>query len=123
MIRKYYSAVDPHEHGNIQADKQEGEKIMCAAIWYKDMPDAIIQVAGVDKGVVLCGYRHGHIIHQFVALTGKRSVTSEAGEYVQGFLTTTNRFVDRKEAALIAIIANQVNVTKVGKELYSEDLY
>lgn len=111
---------------SIHAEKREGEeeeRILCAAIWYKGMPDSIIQVGGVDRGVVLCGYRHGYIIHQFVALTGKRSVTSEAGEYVQGFLTTTNRFVDRKEAMIIAKKTGQVTSLQSFKELYSEDLY
>ena len=99
------------------------EFILCAAIWYKEQPTAKFLPANITIGIVIGGYRHPHCIHTFVALTGKRSVAPECGEYQQGFLTSTNRFVDRKEAALIAVIANQVNVTKVGKELYSEDLY
>jgi hypothetical protein len=31
----------------------------------------------------------------------KGSVTSEVGEYIQGFLTSKNRFVDREEGAKI----------------------
>ena len=106
-----------------KAPEHGGEYILCAAIWYKKQPTPKIQVLNIDEGLVMCGHRHGHIIHQFVALTGKRSIKTECGEYVQGFITNTDRFVDRKEAALIAICANQVNVTKVGKELFSEDLY
>jgi hypothetical protein len=99
-------------------DDTPKEYIICAAIWYKDQPTPKIQVANVNKGIVLCGHRHPHIIHQFVALTGKRSVTPECGEY-------THRFVDRKEAMLIATLSNQI-VTRTGghpTDLYSEDLY
>lgn len=98
------------------------EKIICAATWYKDQPSAKIQVTNIDRGVVLCGHRHGHIIHQFIALTGKRSVAKEAGDYVQGFLTNKNRFVDRKEAAKIFTDnGGKLNYSK--EDLYSEDLY
>jgi hypothetical protein len=98
------------------------ERIICSAVWYKDQPSAKIQVKNVDRGVVLCGYRHGDAIHQFIALTGKRSVTTEAGEYVQGFLTNKNRFVDRTEAAMI-FVANGGKLNYSSKELFSEDLY
>jgi hypothetical protein len=41
--------------------------------------------------------------------------------HTQGFLTSKNRFVDRKEAANIAIAANQCEKTVT--MLFSEDLY
>jgi hypothetical protein len=53
-----------------------------------------------------------------------RSVTNAVdgvGEYEQGFLTNTNRFVDRKEAGQIAFAAGQTEELKT--TLYSEDLY
>ncbi len=73
------------------------ERLICSAIWYKEQPTAKILPTNVTVGVVVCGHRHPHCIHTFVALTGKRSVLPECGEYEQGFLTDTNRFVDRKE--------------------------
>lgn len=105
------------------------EKILCAAIWYKDVPlkkSEILRIQGfspnnIDVGIVVCGWRHPNCLAQIVALTGLRSVTSEIGEYVQGFLTSKNRFVDRKEAAEIAFKEKQIN--NPVKELYSEDLY
>ncbi len=99
------------------------EMILCSAIWYKEQPNAKIQPVNINRGVVLCGHRHGHIIHQFVSLTGKRSVTPECGEYEQGFLTNTNRFVGRIEAMKIAISANQIQGSITSSSLYSEDLY
>jgi hypothetical protein len=100
------------------------EKIICSAIWYKEMNTARYLPINVDRGVVVCGHRHPHCIHTFVALTGIRSVKSECGENVQGFLTDENRFVDRKEAMMIAKNANQLlEPENVGSHLFSEDIY
>lgn len=99
------------------------EKILCAAIWYKEQPKSAILPLNVDKGVVVAGLRHAYCIASFVALTGKRSVLTECGEYVQGFITTKDRFVDRKEAMLLAREAGQVPKTQSFEELFSEDLY
>jgi hypothetical protein len=106
------------------------EYILCAAIWYKELPSQVHRPKNVDKGVVVCGHRHGHCISTLVALSGLRSVQfapDGVGEYIQGFLTNTNRFVDRMEAMDIAFKAEQI---LVGHQLYnptiglfSEDLY
>jgi hypothetical protein len=56
-----------------------------------------------------------------VAMTNKSQ--SEVGEYIQGFLTNKNRFVDRIEARKIAFEMNQVKETINSKKLFSEDLY
>ena len=103
------------------------EKILCAAIWYKDLPllkPEVLEPRGfrpknVDRGIVFCGYRHPNCIYQKVAVTGLRD--AESGEYVQGFLTNKNRFVDREEGAIIAYDTRQIEQQK--KTLYSEDLY
>jgi len=98
------------------------ERIICAAIWYKDFPTAVFGPTNVDKGIVFCGHRHLHCLHQQVAITGKRQ--AEAGEYIDGFLTDTNRFVGREEAAKIALEAGQVDKLNYSRSrLYSEDLY
>lgn len=104
------------------------EYILCAAIWYKDIPLKKI-INGVlpkncDRGLVITGHRHGQCMWVMSSLTGLRSVESgedSVGTYIQGFLTNTNRFVDRKEGAMIAMIAGQVKDQKI--TLYSEDLY
>lgn len=80
------------------------ETILCAAIWYKELPlikPSVLQIRGnspynVDKGIVFCGWRHSNCIYQKVAITGLRD--AESGENTQGFLTNKNRFVDRQEA-------------------------
>jgi len=65
--------------------------------------------------------RHHNIIHimPLVGIGPKR----ERGR--QGFLTSTGRFVDRKEALLIARAANQI-IRRCGgdeEELFSENLW
>lgn len=105
------------------------EKILCAAIWYKelplvinDIPSELLRPVNCRTGIVFCGHRHPHCLYQMVAITGKAD--HEAGHGVQGFLTDTNRFVDRNEAALIALSSGQIEKLQFSsKELFSEDLY
>jgi hypothetical protein len=59
-------------------------------------------------------------------MTGKRD--AEVGVHIQGFLTSENRFVDRKEAYTIAFNADQIIGPNRGDPensigLTSEDLY
>jgi hypothetical protein len=104
------------------------EKIICAAIWYKELPtQEVHRCTNTPTGVVICGWRHGNIIATCKILTGKRTVTHAedgVGEHEQGFLTSHNRFVDRGEAWEIAKKQNQiVRVTGGEGTLYSEDIY
>lgn len=105
------------------------ERILIAAIWYKDIklvreiPE--VRPKNIDRGIVVLGYRHGQVIWTVASLTGLRTVEiadDGVGEHEQGFLTNTNRFVGREEAKTIATKAGQIEDTP-HKELYSEDLY
>jgi len=105
------------------------EKILCAAIWYKDLPARIDIPAEIylpknlSQGIVFCGHRHVQCSYSKYMITGLTN--AESGEHVQGFLTSLNRFVDRKEALVIALRENQViNLSEIrGDNLFSEDLY
>jgi hypothetical protein len=107
------------------------EKIICAAIWYKEIPlkKTIPDVLpkNCDRGLVISGHRHGQCMWVMGSLTGLRSVMNApdgVGDYVQGFLTSKNRFVDREEAAQIWLKEspnNKLNYSST--ELYSEDIY
>ena len=105
------------------------ERIICAAVWYKelelkkDVPYDVFLPKNLDRGVVFCGHRHGNCIYTKCAITGLRD--AESGENEQGFLTSKNRFVSREEALQIAIKQNQVlDIEQVrGDRLFSEDLY
>lgn len=61
-----------------------------------------------------------HKIAENVFGAGKVSLLIKDGQEVQGFLDNKGRFYDRKEAAEIY---NQYAEKKVGKMLFSEDLY
>lgn len=98
------------------------EEIICSAIWYKELPTPIFRPLNVEDGIVFCGHRHLHCLHQMHAMTGKNE--SQAGERIQGFLTNTNQFVDRKEGAKIALESGQIEKLRFSKTLlFSEDLY
>ena len=103
------------------------ERILCSAIWYKELPlknPDVLQIKGfapynIDRGVVFCGWRHPNCMYQMIAIYDIKN--HEAGESIQGFLTSKNRFVDRKEGAEIHIKnGGELNYSN---QLYSEDLY
>lgn len=105
------------------------ERILCAAIWYKDLPDANYRPINICNGIVVCGHRHSNCIDIVRVLSGLRTVQISpdgVGETIQGFLTNYNRFVDRLEAVEIAVKSGQVyrnflDNPQIG--LFSEDLY
>jgi hypothetical protein len=108
------------------------EKILCAAVWYKDLPLKVDipdnrTPYNITEGVVFCGHRHPHCMWTMVAITGIDSVENKCGYYEQGFLTNCNRFVDRIEAGKIAWKAGQLEkkpyINGRWCEIYSEDLY
>lgn len=98
--------------------------ILCSAIWYKDLPDMRNLPSNCDRGIVLCGHRHGNIIAQMHQTMGLRTVLkgdNSVGEYKQGFLTNEGNFVTREEAAVIALESGQISEPK--SYLFSEDLW
>ena len=128
-IVKYHLSMG-QEISEVELNEIIGKKeyILCAAIWYKDIPlkkviDGVLP-KNCDRGLVVLGHRHGQCMWTMGSLTGLRSVTNAedgVGEYEQGFLTNKNRFVDRYEGGLIAFNANQTSSLK--ETLFSEDLY
>ena len=96
----------------------ENEYITCAAIWYKNLPTMVHLPKNITIGVVIAGHRHPNVINALYTIANIRTV---GDGYVQGFLTSKNRFVDRAEAAQIALEAKQIKEPK--KELFSEDIY
>lgn len=109
--------------------KNDSERILCSAIWYKDLQlkkvfDSNVLPVNCDRGLVFFGYRHPQCMYAMISITGLRSTEPEVGEYVQGFLTSENRFVDRVEGAKIALASGQITELNYSKtKLYSEDLW
>ena len=98
--------------------------IICAAIWFKDGNKYSHQPRNIDSGLVVCGRRHHNCFLTAFELNGGKRIEglSEANaKAVQGFLTSNDIFVDRKEAGQIAFDAGQTAELK--DCLFSEDLY
>jgi hypothetical protein len=105
--------------------EEKTQFIIASAIWYQDVDtDDYLNLANpynVDKGIVVVGRRHHNCLHTFNAITKLRSVENEIGHIIEGFLTSNNLFVDRREAAKIAFEAGQT-ATKI-KALFSEHIF
>lgn len=104
------------------------EFILCAANHYDDGIEANHECNNIKTGFVICGRRHSNCISIFTKIVG--FPFNEYGRELmlterQGFITNTNRWVDRLEALKIAREANQL-ITGNGNEklgLFIEDLY
>jgi len=104
------------------------EFILCAANHYNDGNPQIHGPKNISHGFVVCGRRHHNCISTFAQIVGfpytKKARKIQQTER-QGFLTNTDRFVERLEALDIARNANQI-ITGEGNSslgLFSEDLY
>ena len=100
------------------------EYILCAANHYDDGEKQIHGPNNIESGFIICGRRHHNCISIFSKMFGfpyddKTSKLKKTER--QGFLTNTDRFVEREEAAQIAFEAGQIKQHKI--VLYSEDLY
>ena len=99
------------------------ERIICAAIWYNDGKKHIHQPINIETGFVICGRRH----HNCIGLADIFGLQIKRKD-VQGFITSKDRFVNRKEAVPIAREASQIIEPYLQKDindeiLFSEDLY
>lgn len=112
------------------------EYILCCSIWYKtDNTKVEWLPKNIDKGIVFSGHRHYNCISQAMSVLYKNWKDEENEEHkkikkhfiknhVEGFLTSENRFVDTKEAAIVALESGQIKRLKIfRRELSSEDLY
>lgn len=95
------------------------------------MPERVICAAVQWNGHVWHGHRHGHALQAMQDelswwMARKDMPKGPSTGMIQGFVTTTGRFVDRKEAMRIQLAAGIESVDEGGyrgDELYSEDLY
>jgi len=114
-----YEDLAKRLHGRIRSTDQE--YIICAANWYK-VPTSKSEhlPKNIDYGIVVCGRRH-HNIFATVAKISEDFMHDTKRVCEQGFLTSKDRWVDRKEAGEIAFKAEQT--TELRTCLFSEDLY
>lgn len=130
--------IDPE---TLQEVKQE--YVICAAIWYKDGTEAprgfIAQ--NISSGVVIGQYRHGNVINIRATnpIWNKRTLEERMKrdednvpmrisdekpdaeyDYVDGFITSEGRFVDRWQGMKLAYEAGQVDKKRAFRK--TEDL-
>jgi hypothetical protein len=99
------------------------EYILCAAIHYDDGKKHEHQPRNIKTGIVIAGRRHHNCI--MTAHDLSKGILKQKTQ-VQGFITNTDKFVDRKEAFQIAKKARQflMPIVEGGTEtLISEDLW
>lgn len=107
---------------DILSNDSKEEYIICASIHFNDHKWHPHQPKNIIAGVVISGRRHHNCFATLSALRIDRTEITSFGERpIQGFLTSKDRFVDRKEAGEIAFKAKQIN--KLTDMLFSEDLY
>jgi len=78
----------------------------------------------ISDGKIWTGRRHGNVIVKIFEETGTRPVGPS--KFIQGFITGDDRFVDRREAYIIAVECNQLldkDDPWAPPTLMSEDLY
>lgn len=100
------------------------EYILCAANHYDDGKEMVHGPKNIESGFVICGRRHHNCISMFAKMVGfpyDENAHALMRTERQGFLTNTDRFVEREEAAQIAFEAGQIAQHKI--VLFSEDLY
>ena len=104
-------------------NKKVKEYILCAAIWFNDGKNYIHQPKNIKEGFVLTGRRHHNCIGTLVIMNKKITdfVVKGNRNYIQGFITSEDRFVYRKEGGKVAYEAGQID--KENDYLFSEDLY
>jgi hypothetical protein len=132
------------------------EYIICSAIWFQNGEHYPFQnVYGIDNGFVIGSFRHpmamsvcpeNPYLQDIRINEGKAALPFEWGGQwkecgkskgtVQGFITSYGRFVDRKEAFIMALDAGQITRESIlktqgididsydgPKQLFSEDIF
>lgn len=100
------------------------EYILCSAIHFDDGVEREHLPKNIETGIVVCGRRHHNCFMTiaYIADTTIDEIPMTKGQKkVQGFLTNTDRFVDRHEAVEIAHKVGQIK--EKPKQLFSEHLW
>lgn len=95
-------------------------RILCAAIWVKDSQKHEHGPLNIEDGFVICGRRH----HDCLATLMDCFPEHKGKDAIQGFISSDNRFLNRKEALVVAMKARQIHAKHPPYDmLVSEDLY
>lgn len=106
-------------------EKSKVERVLCAAIWVDTGKEEDRRSYSYPKtGLVFGAWRHSDCfttLNAWLAGLSDADMAAYGNKCHQGFITSTGRFVGRREASAIAFAAGQTNVD-TGR-LHSEDLY
>ena len=109
------------ESDNDYMNNKKPQYIICAAIWFNDGKKHQHQPRNIDIGFVVAGRRHHNVFLTVADIKDCDYRDYGFSENIQGFLTSDDLFVNRKEAAIIAFNAKQTDNQK--EILFSEDIY
>jgi hypothetical protein len=94
---------------------EQKEFILCAAIWINDNKIHAQQPDNIHTGFVICGRRHHNCYQTITDLKGDYNeyfksldMSDEDYKKLNGFITSHDRYVTRKEAFKIAKDNNQI---------------
>jgi len=100
------------------------ERVLLSAVWCRHGELLPHNPYSVDKGFVVTGFMHCSCFLIMSLLP--RNLVGSKKNHVQGFITNKNRFVDRVEGLAIALLADQIDLSKKFNpkdKLMSEDLF
>lgn len=120
--------MSKHLTAELHKQARKPEFILCAAIHYDDGIIYEHQPINIQTGLVICGRRHHNCIINASIMLGDRYSSRLVDRASQGFITSMDRYVDRKEGYKIALANNQVihnfhDPDNTDQILVSEDLY
>lgn len=95
------------------------EYLLCAAIYYEDGKKYEHQPKNIISGIVVCGRRHHNCYITLASLLGDNYDVKLT--HNQGFVTSKDRYLERKEAAQLAFECGQI--TEQSKTIFSEELW
>jgi len=105
------------EHSSFANPTNLKTYVLCAAIWYDDGEKSPSNVHNIKTGQVILGYRHGNCYQILKQLYPDRRYVKDC---VEGFLTSNDLFIDRKQGAKLAYDQKQCGEVEI---LTSECLY
>lgn len=110
--------------GDLLSNTDKEEYVICAAIYVNNGEINHHQPKNIEIGFVVSGRRHHNCFCTIMAITGNERTIKlliDDAKIEQGFLTSKDRFINRKEAGLLAYSQGQIK--KQTDCLFSEDLY
>lgn len=99
------------------------EFIICAAIHFKDGKKYKDQPNNITDGLIVAGRRHSNC---YLTVENLKNTTMHSVENIHGFITSTDRFVNRTESYYIAKREGQLFSGIIHDDnpiLISEELY